>query len=232
MANASLDSFKRIVEKEWPAKQDRDAKAFLIRTARAGHDKIMRDQVSRSGVAPEWDAYANSPGKPIQAVVLPGPIVFKYRYHREIVDQLLRALRGASPVDSGDYVRGHALFVNRQAVDTLPKNFKPSDEIMIANPVPYARRLEIGKTKSGRSFVMQVPDRIYERVAKGPVARKYSKVAVIRFGYVDLGGYVTKGKLSATYGARTRAGQTVQRKRRQRPGSRVQAPAIFLEIHS
>lgn len=189
----------------------------------------MRDQRSRTGVAPDWDAYANRPGNPVGSVVLPGPIVFRYRYGREVVDQVLRALRAASPVSSGDYVRSHTLFVNGTAVDRLPNNLKASDEVMIANPIPYARRIEVGKTKSGRPFVIQVPDRIYERVARGAVARKYSQVARLVFTYVDLGAGATKGKLSASYGYVGKAGVVTQRRRRQRAGARIASPAIVVE---
>lgn len=230
MPNPSLESFRRTVTEAWPKKQDADARKHLIKVASDGHDRIMREQTVRAGYAPDWSAYANRPGHPISSVVLPGPIVFNYRYHREIADQVLRALREASPVVKGDYVRGHSLYVNRVATDTLPKDFKVSDEVVISNPIPYARRIEIGRTKSGRPFVIQVPDRIYERVAKGPLARRYAKVARLRFVYLDLSGYVSKGKLSATYGRIGAGGLLSQIKRRQRAGTRVMAPAIFIEV--
>ena len=46
--------------------------------------------------------------------------------------------------------------------ETIP----PADEYVFINPVPYARRIEVGKTKSGRPFLIQVPNKIYERTAK------------------------------------------------------------------
>lgn len=233
MSNASLAAFRRVVTTQWPRATEANAKAHLLRVARAGHEKTMREQTSRSGVAPEFSAYANAPGNSnLDSVVLPGPVVFKYRYLREIVQVALTELQKASPVQSGEYARSHTIYLNGSAVPELPVTISPSDEIFIANPVDYARRVEIGKTKSGRDFVMQVPNRIYERVAKQKLMPVYRDVAKITFGYVDRPeAYITKGGLSAYYGTGRKAGARgggTSRKRRQTPGSRVQAPAIFI----
>jgi hypothetical protein len=102
--------------------------------------------------------------------------------------------------------------------------------LAIVNPVPYARRIEIGKTQAGRDFTLTEPNRIYERVAKQKLMPKYRNVANIRFGYLELSGAATiKGGLSSSYAVKTKAGRTVQRKRRQQTGKAVQAPAIFID---
>ena len=46
-----------------------------------------------------------------------------------------------------------------------------ASEYVFLNTVPYARKIEIGKTESGRDFVIQVPNRIYERTANDAQAR-------------------------------------------------------------
>jgi hypothetical protein len=61
-------------------------------------------------------------------------------------------------------------------------------EVVISNPVPYARKIEIGKTRSGRPFVIQVPPRIYERAAMA-LRSKYRNVASIRFTYMASAGH-------------------------------------------
>jgi hypothetical protein len=101
MANASLAAFKRTVTVNWPKHQEAQAKNLLIKTAQDGHKKIMAEQSARSGIAPQFEAYANTPGKPIEAVILPGPIVYRYRYLREVVLVALKELEQASPVQSG-----------------------------------------------------------------------------------------------------------------------------------
>lgn len=228
MANASLQSFRRTVTVNWPKHQDDQAKELLLKTAMAGHEKTMREQTARAGYAPDFDAYANHPGNTdLRSVVLPGPIVFKYRYVREVVSEILKALRAASPITNGDYVRGHTIFVNGVAVPQLPARLKHGDEVMISNPVPYARRIEIGKTESGRAFVMQVPNRIYARVAQR-MATRYRNSAHIEFDYVNLSdAYIGKGKLRGRYAYTDRKGIKRSRARSPRKGA-VQSPAIII----
>jgi hypothetical protein len=235
MPSAAALAFKRIVTVEWPKAQEKGAKQFLVRTARDGHRKIMADARAR-GSEPEFEAYANRPGNTsLDSVVLPGPIVYRYRYMREVVGVALDILRKGSPVREGDYVRSHTIFINGTPVETLPARLKPTDEIFIANPMPYSRRLEVGRTKSGRSFVLQVPDRIYQR-AMQRLRALYGKQAAISFGYVRIpNAYRVKGRLSATYMTSVKRkaylGPTMTlRKRRQRVGEMVQSPAIFIEL--
>jgi hypothetical protein len=230
MASAALQSFRRRVTVDWPQQAHEDARKKLVAVAMAGHNKIMAEQKARSGAIPEFEAYANTPGNGnLNSVVLPGPIVYRYRYLREVVQFALDELRKASPVVSGDYVRSHTLFINGSAVSQMPVRLNPGDTIMIANPVPYARRLEIGKTESGRDFVLQVPNRIYERVAKNKLTPRYRNVAKITFQYVELASaYTAKGSLARHYGI----GGGRKRKRRQQAGTKVQAPAIVIGVLS
>ena len=75
----------RRVTIDWPQKSERDARALLIRTARTGHQQIMRDAKAK-GYEPYWEAYANSPGNSnLESVVLPGPIVYNYRYLSNLI---------------------------------------------------------------------------------------------------------------------------------------------------
>lgn len=217
MANASLAAFKRTVTVTWPKQQEAGAKAHLLKVAREGHAMIMAEQQARAGVAPTFDAYANTPGKPIEEVVLPGPIVYRYHYAREVVIKTLQELEAASPVISGDYKRGHTLFINGAPVQN-PREavIKARDEVMIVNTVPYARKIEVGKTESGRAFVLQVPNRIYERVGKKMYAR-YGKAAKISVQFVNL---------STAY--RLKKGAKVRRKGRT-AGSALTYPAIIIE---
>jgi hypothetical protein len=182
MSSRALQAFRRTVTVTWRDEQKAGATAHLLKTARDGHAEIMRRQGN-----PQFEAYANRPGNTnLESVVLPGPIVYKYSNLREMVQFALDELRKASPPGSGEYVRMHMLFVNGVPVDVLPVDIKPSDEIMIANPVAYARKLEIGKTKSGRDFLVSVPNRIYERVVKNRLIPRYRNVAKITFGYATL----------------------------------------------
>lgn len=225
MPSPALQSIRRVVSVDWRQQVDADAKALLLRTARAGHAKIMQEQTARSGIAPDFTAYANTPANTnLESVRLPGPIVFRYRYLREVIATAMKALQDASPVDSGAYRKAHTLYIDgRPASTTSP--IRVGQEVFISNPLPYARRLEIGKTESGRDFLISVPNRIYERVAKSGL-RQFRNTARITFGYVTLPqAHVIHGGLTPSYAI----GNGRRRRRRQRKGTEVQAPAIFIE---
>lgn len=228
MASAALQSFRRTVTIAWPAIAVDEARKLLVATARAGHARIMAEQTGRAGFVPDFDAYANTPGNTnLDSVKLPGPIVYRYRYVREVLTVALDELRKASPVVSGLYRDSHTLFINGIAVTGSPPNLKAGDDIMIANPVAYARRLEVGLTESGRSFVIQVEPHIYERVAKRILIPRYRNVAKISFAYANIpGAYVIKGRLPSHYIAKG----GVRRKRRQPVGQAVMAPAIVISL--
>lgn len=186
MASAALQSFRRIITVEWPKHQQQGAKALLLRVARNGHARIMGEATARVGYAPQWEAYANRSGNAnLDSVILPGPIVYRYRYFTEIAEVVLAALQRLSPVRSGLYAKSHTIYVDGTPVARAPRTL--TQEIIISNPVPYARKLEIGKTKSGRAFVIQVPNRIYERVASA-LRSRYGKVAKVKFAYIRIAG--------------------------------------------
>lgn len=225
MSAASLATFRRTITVKWDGLIQLEGKKLLLKTARRGHASILAD-AERLGIYPAWEAYANRPGNTnLESVILPGPIVYRYRYLSDVAEAALRALQKRSPVRSGLYAKSHTIFFNGAAVARPPRTFGRGDQIIIANPVPYARRLEIGKTESGRDFLVSVPNRIYETVAKRDLS-KYKNMAKITFGYANIpGGYQVKGKLPSHYVNK----HGVRRKRNQVVGARVQSPAIFIE---
>jgi hypothetical protein len=234
MTRTSLDALKQTVTVTWPTRDKARAKEFLVRFARENTARIVNEQQARAGVKPGVDMYANQKGNSnLQSVVLPGPIISDFQYLGEIILVTLGALRAASPVRSGAYRDGHQIFINGAPVATLPNPLPPGSEIMISNTVPYARRIEIGKTAAGRAFVIQVPNRIYERVAKNIIGKRYGNIAKISFGYVTLGSSgIRRQQLSSHYRTGKAAGKRgggVLRKRQQHIGEKIQAPAIFFE---
>lgn len=224
MTRQSLDALRRTLIVEQPKQLDIDGRKFLADFARADIAKVVAEAGAR-GARPAVTAYANTPGnRNLDSVKLPGPIVAIFDYRSEVVRATLDALRAASPVDSGLYRNSHRVLVNGTEVGGVPTTLGAGDEVTIVNPVAYARRLEIGKTKSGRDFVVSVPNRIYERVARKMAAR-FRNVASIRFGYLPLtGAHAVKGGLASHYIAKGGS----RRRRRQRVGSAVSAPAIFI----
>lgn len=241
MTRQSLQAIRQVFTVQQPRKIAEDGKALLVRVARNGIAKIKAEQFARAGVAPGVEVKVNgSAGKQIDQVNVPGPIEAIFDYRHEIAEVGLVALIQASPRQSGDYANAHTILLNRKAVPQLPANLARGDVITLVNPIVYARRLEIGKTKAGRKFVLQVPDRIYERVAKNVLMPRYREVADIQFGYVELeGAYITKGKLAPHYliaekrkrGSKLgEAGTQKRRKRNQQAGTTVKYPAITIRV--
>lgn len=226
---STVAAFKNTITVSFLDKCQVAAKRKLIEVAKATNETILKEQVARSGIKPDVEVYVNRPGNTnLESVVLPGPIVYNYRYRRELVVKALLALVKLSPVDSGDYRDSHTLFVNGSAALGPIPDLKPTDELLIANTVPYARRIEIGRTRSGRPFVRQVPNRIYETAAR-QLQADYKNLARVRFTFVGLpGGYQAKGKLAGTYGTPDKRGIVHQRKRHAVTGA-LRYPALVIE---
>lgn len=133
----------------------------------------------------------------------------------EVLQWIGRTLTERSPYVSGAYKQGHKLLADGQEV-AMSGKIEPAEEYTFVNMVPYARRIEIGKTKSGRSFVLQVENRIYERTAKDAKA-KFGKAADIQFAYREATG---AHRLAHSSG----------RGRGRRTGDAVSAPAIIVRL--
>jgi len=139
---------------------------------------------------------------------------------------IAKTLDERSPVVSGDYQRGHRLFADGVEIDVLGA-IPEAREFVFFNSVPYSRKIEIGKTRSGRDFVMQVPPRIYERTAHDAAAR-FGNIAAISSKFViPPDGYSLQRNQASRSFARG-----LRTSRRQRPdrvrGSAVSVPAIIV----
>ena len=98
------------------------------------------------------------------------------------------------------------------------------------NVTDYARKIEVGKTESGRDFVVQVPNRIAERTAKD-ATKTFGNVAKIRSVWISLqGGYTLKHNQAT----RSFAGGRMRISKRQRPdrvkGSALTYPAVTVTL--
>jgi hypothetical protein len=135
----------------------------------------------------------------------------------ELVDGLLRwigdTLIERSPHLSGAYKRGHTLYADGAEVP-IGGRIPDADEYVFANHVPYARRLEIGKTKSGRPFLIEVPNRIYYHTAKD-ARDKFGNQADIKYAMRDMKGAPGPRK-------------SVGRKNRRRGSTDTTSPAIII----
>lgn len=128
-----------------------------------------------------------------------GTIVFEFELFFEVLSWVFNALVDRSPKRSGAYIAGHRLFADGVEVP-LSGDIPPAEEYSFTNAVPYARRLEIGKTQSGRDFLISVPNRIYERTAADARAR-FGNIAKIGFAFrAIIGGAQVNQAKAASYG--------------------------------
>jgi hypothetical protein len=160
-----------------------DQKASVTQFVQAGIDEAKATNQSVLGRVPPFTVTVDgNEGAPIGSVNPDGgTIIVEFELVGDVLQWIAQTLLDRSPVVSGDYRRGHTLFADGVEVDPLGIVPQASQYIFV-NTVPYARKIEVGKTESGRDFVIQVQNRIYERTAADAKA-KYGNLANIKFSY-------------------------------------------------
>lgn len=148
----------------------------IVATAKRLHGEVMRADPRPLNYVRHVDGVE----APEEAVRPGGVIVYDYNRLDVIARDALDLLRKASPVKSGDYVRSHTLYLNLTPVETLTQ-WRPGDEISIANTVPYARVIETGR-RGQKTIKFSMPPHVYEKVAQ-TLRRAYRDVADIQFTY-------------------------------------------------
>jgi len=161
-----------------PAAQSK-AVADFARSAIADADQTNRTILGR--LPPKTVTVDGRPGATLDSVTPSGVIIAEWELSIDVLAWIAQKLIERSPVGSGKYKKSHTLFAD--GVETTVGEALPgAEEYVFLNPVPYARKLEIGKTKSGRDFLVSVPNRIYERTAQDAKAR-FGNIVNIRFSY-------------------------------------------------
>lgn len=158
-----------------------------------------------------------------------GNIIIEWELIGEVLIWIAKTLEERSPVISGAYKKGHTLYADGTPTD-VNGMVPPAEVYTFINTVPYARKIEVGKTKSGRDFVIQVPNRIYERTARDAKSR-FGKTAEITSSFdFPVGGY----QLKQDQASRSFAGGKMRILRGQRPdrvkGSHINVPAILVKF--
>jgi hypothetical protein len=169
-----------------PRQNAEAARALLVRTAEAERRRVLTEQTSRAGIAPTLATVVDGRRNADPASVQPdGYILLEWGYVREVATAALEALRAAALRASGDWERSLVALADGVKVEpaAIPHEAR---EVLIVAPTPYARRLEIGRTKRGDPFVLDDQDyRLLERTHQR-LRRVYRRVAQIDFTYVAL----------------------------------------------
>lgn len=142
---------------------------------------------------------------------------------------IAKTLDERSPRASGEYQREHRVMADGVEFDVTGE-IPQAKEYVFFNAVPYSRRLEIGKTKSGRDFIIQMQPRIYERTGKDAAAR-FGNVARISSEFVIPPNAYALHRDQPTRsfaGGKRRIGRRIRSDRRK--GSEVSVPALIVRI--
>jgi len=191
-------------------------------------DQILREEQARGFDPSPVVVVDGRVGKPVYNVKPFGQIEFIARGNmKEIILETYEGIIHRSPVDTGQYIKYHFVFLNGKQVasDRSSLNawlasdpkFKDTDLIRFVNTQPYARKLErLGVTaqrqqsrsvqsrdKRGRSGTkILVPNGTYFLTTRA-IKRKYKRNTSVKFGFIpgtQLG--LTAAFRSATSGAR------------------------------
>lgn len=159
-----------------------------------------------------------------------GSIIVEYELITDVLVWIGDTLRARSPVQSGAYRDGWTLLADGTEVG-ITDDIPPADEYTFVNNVPYARKIEVGMTETGRPFVIQVPNRIAERTAKDAAA-KFGNMAKIASVWIQLDSAYTlktnQRSRSWIKGRGWRYSATIRPDRR--AGSAITYPAINVTL--
>lgn len=196
----------------------------LVATAKREHARIMDTDPRPSTFKRIVDGREGA----IEEAVKPaGIIVYQYPRIAEVVQYAMEVLFDRSPVDSGDYRNAHMFFIENSPAANL-KDWRPGQQVTITNPLPYARKIEVG------AMTMRVPgtDHVYKQ-ARDIVARRWGNAAAIRFTFRALvGGFVAIQERAAARGRHTGRAATGDFERQLAPGlhnrSDLRFPALVI----
>jgi hypothetical protein len=107
----------------------------------------------------------------------------------------METLYDLSPVLSGGYRNSHMLLVNGIGARNLA-DLTPGDEVSIMNPLPYSRKIEVGKMQ------MRVPgtSKVYQ-AARRKVMARFGNLISVEFTYrAFLGGVQVNQQAAASSG--------------------------------
>jgi hypothetical protein len=136
-------------------------------------------------------------GKALEQVEAGGYTLTEFELLGNVVDAALQALFEASPVGpdkDGHYRDDHWLYVNGQRRDAAAEGaaveIGPTDEVVIINMRPYARKIEGGARERFRrrmtnrrpGLSVQAPNGVYEVTARA-LKQRFGNIATIRFAY-------------------------------------------------
>lgn len=165
------------------------AKATIAETQKAHVALAKREHARVMQAAPKPARFVRTVdgvrGAREEAVKVGGVIRYNYDRLDEVVRFAMDTLFDLSPVLSGRYRQSHTLFIGGAAATNLA-DWDGVSEIVISNPMPYSRKIELGV------MTMRVPgsSQVYEQ-AEQIVRRRYGNAASVQVFYQGILGKIT-----------------------------------------
>lgn len=165
-----------------------EVRKAIVATTRREHAKVMATAPRPSGFRQRVDGVEGAPLEEVKRLV-----VIEYQRLDQVVQTAMEILFDLSPRLEGHYRAAHTIFLNGVAVSNL-KSWAAGDEVAIANAMPYARKIELGKMK------MRLPgtDHVYEQAAARLRGRFGNLVSVTFTFRAQIGGRGVNQALTAS----------------------------------
>lgn len=151
--------------------------------ARAELVEAKRINGNALGEVPPYRTWVDgTPEAPLETVDPDnGRILFEFEILLDVLVGVADMLYQKSPVLTGLYRSSHTLFAD--GIEVSPSSAPPAREYVFLNPLPYARKIEVGKM----NMIVPGSAHVYEQV-KQLASRRYSNVAKISFSYRAVSG--------------------------------------------
>lgn len=194
------------------------ASHYLATVARQKRDAL----IAAGDAAPTYDTYVDGRHGASEDTVRPeGAILYVFNLLGQAATYGLNFARERSPRDSGDYRLAWFVAVDGQRWTGNLNDIPAGSEVMITNPLPYARKIDVGHMK------MRVPPGIVEDTRqavkrKFPTVNSYRTMVTIPASLG--GGYILKGHLRR--GFRLHARKALRSDTQ--AGARMTYPALIL----
>ncbi len=167
-------------------------KAQSAAVAAFARTKLREAQAQNRRVLKREPAYRqfvdNVEGRPLEQVRPDGRIVFTFEIGADLVGFILAELQRVSPVDSGDYRKSHMVFADGREVEP-GANLAGAEEIVLLNPQPYSRKVELGLMR----MKVDGTSEVYQQATRA-ARRRFGNIAIINFEFRSPIGTAQRGK--------------------------------------
>lgn len=145
--------------------------------------KFARAELGKAisaGAPQTYERFVNGrAGAAEETVVAPGPIVYVFSNWKLVIDSALDELRKRSPRRSGRYVSSFVVIVGGRTVATDFSRIRADAEVIIFNPQPYTRKIEVGAMR------MNVPEQHFGAAASA-LRRRFSSAFRVERQFVSV----------------------------------------------